>query len=158
MARNVVSIFIILLFLCLLSFISVSCTLGYMLAGLWGAKNYEDREMLKDLGLTMLTSTPRNYWDYDQALLRRIVWPYASKSALQHDSYFCKFHKTCKFSRLRPCRPFPTKRPNRQMYVGWSPVRQNGNASNSAGLKKCPISCRPKDHRDWTYCWKELIV
>ena len=125
--------------------------LGYILAGLWGAKNFQDRELMKDLGMSVFNSTPRNYWDYDQALLRRIVWPHASKSVVQHDSYFCKFHKTCNNSTLRPCKPFPVKRPDKQLYVGWSPARQNSkNGAND--LKKCPLSCRPNDHQDWTYC------
>ena len=127
---------------------------GFILAGLWGAKNFHNRALMKDLGMSMLTSRPRDYWDYDQALLRRIVWPHASKHALQHDAYFCDSHKTCRHKSSHisntSCHPFPSKRPNNYTYVGWSPVRSNVDTKN--GLKKCPKSCRPQNHVDWKYC------
>ena len=42
-----------------------------MLAGLWGAKNWQNRTKLQNLAYEMFEQTPRQYWDYDQALLRR---------------------------------------------------------------------------------------
>ena len=61
-----------------------------MLAGLWGAKTFKNRQKIQHLTATMLNSTPRHYWDYDQALLRRVMWPEAVKNSLQHDSYTCR--------------------------------------------------------------------
>jgi len=63
------------------------------MAGLWGAKNSADREVIANLGTSIFHSKPRAYWDFDQALLRRIVWPVAVKNSLQHDSYSCKIKR-----------------------------------------------------------------
>ena len=116
-----------------------------MMAGLWGAKNSDSRKKLSDLGLTLLHSKPRHYWDFDQALLRRIVWPEAVKSVLQHDSYFCKFPK---FNQFHPVRPFPKKREG-QLYAGWGPVKTS---PNQTGIVPCPKSCRPQNHPEWITC------
>lgn len=64
-----------------------------MMAGLWGAKNSANRKLIGNLGSTIFNSQPRAYWDFDQALLRRIVWPEAVKNSLQHDSYSCKIER-----------------------------------------------------------------
>jgi hypothetical protein len=66
---------------------------GYIMAGMWGAKNSANRPELVDLGSTLFRSKPRQYWDFDQALLRRIIWPTAVKNVLQHDSFSCTFPK-----------------------------------------------------------------
>lgn len=80
---------------------------GYIMAGLWGAKNSADRDKIFDLGSTLFHSKPRKYWDFDQALLRRIVWPEAVRSVLQHDAYSCKYNK---FNQFHPVMPFPSRR------------------------------------------------
>ena len=36
------------------------------MAGLWGAKNFEDRALLSTLGNEMFDERPRKYWDFDQ--------------------------------------------------------------------------------------------
>lgn len=77
------------------------------MAGLWGAKNSADRDKISDLGSTLFHSKPRKYWDFDQALLRRIVWPEAVRSVLQHDAYSCKYNK---FNQFHPVMPFPARR------------------------------------------------
>ena len=91
----------------------------------------------------MLESTPRHYWDFDQALLRRIVWPEAVKDSLQHDSYTCSYKK---FNENFKTRPFPTQRRD-QLYVGWGPIKGK---PNKTGIKPCPKKCRRK--QDWMYC------
>ena len=62
-----------------------------MMAGLWGAKNSANRMRTADLGNALFNEEPRRYWDFDQALLRRVVWPEARKDALQHDAYSCGY-------------------------------------------------------------------
>lgn len=121
---------------------------GYMLAGLWGAKVSQDREKIGQLAVEMLDSTPRHYWDFDQALLRRIVWPVAVQSCLQHDSYSCTF---AKFNAYHKTQPFPTQRQN-GLYVGWGPIKTL--ETNSTGIKACPRKCRSKP--EWTFCWIKL--
>ena len=61
------------------------------MAGLWGAKNSAERILVADLGNAMFNEESRTYLDFDQALLRRIVWPEARKDALQHDAYSCDY-------------------------------------------------------------------
>ena len=118
---------------------------GYMMAGMWGAKNSFNRAELTDLGSTLFNAKPRQYWDFDQALLRRIVWPAAVRDALQHDSYTCKFTK---FNKFHPVRAFPEKRDG-LLYVGWGPVK---NSAEKTGIVNCPKSCRPGNHPDWSKC------
>ncbi len=89
-----------------------------MLAGLWGARNSNKRDSLYELGKAIFNAKPRNYWDFDQALLRRIVWPEAAKDSMQHDSYTCNFEKFAPNSF-----PFPTRRGEDHLYAGWGPVK-----------------------------------
>ena len=116
---------------------------GYMLAGLWGAKVSQDRHKIRHLAGQMLATTPRHYWDFDQALLRRTIWPEAVKSSLQHDSYSCAYEK---FNAHHPTQPFPTRR-NQTLYVGWGRVKAE---ENKTGIVPCPFKCRYEI--DWTYC------
>lgn len=119
---------------------------GYMLAGLWGGRRIAGQPSnLVELGSTLFHSQPRHYWDFDQALLRRIVWPEAVKNSVQHDSYSCNFEK---FNLVHHCRPFPTKRQGK-LYVGWGPVK---GPQNKTGIKPCPKQCRPNDNQDWIFC------
>ena len=117
--------------------------LGYIMAGLWGAQNSNDRNYLRHLAELMFNSTPRHYWDFDQALLRRIIWPEAVKNSVQHDSYSCHFEK---FNSFHPTVPFPTQRRD-NLYVGWGHVK---GFKNNTGIKPCPKQCRL--HSEWRYC------
>ena len=117
--------------------------LGYILAGLWGAKLERNRSKLADLAKNMFHSKPRQYWDFDQALLRRIIWPEAVKDSLQHDSFSCTYKK---FNAYHETRPFPTKRKG-QYYVGWGPVK---GMSNETGIRPCPAKCRADP--TWQFC------
>ena len=36
------------------------------MAGLWGARNSNDRRLLAELGGEIVEAPPRDYWDYDQ--------------------------------------------------------------------------------------------
>ena len=117
---------------------------GYILAGLWGAKIDPNRPQMSALAQTIFKSTPRQYWDYDQALLRRIIWPEAVKDSLQHDSYSCAYPK---FNAYHPTQPFPTPRKGR-IYVGWGPTK---GSENQTGIKPCPPKCRADP--SWIFCW-----
>ena len=117
------------------------------MAGLWGAKKIDKNNQIVELANDMLMrQTPRHYWDFDQDLLRRIVWPVAKKDVFQHDSYTCK---SSKLNQYHHCQPFPTKRVN-STYVGWSKVRSG--KFNVTGIKPCPLECRPKNKKHWHYC------
>ena len=41
------------------------------MAGLWGAKNANDRQLLASLGNEILDAKPRKYWDFDQVNILR---------------------------------------------------------------------------------------
>lgn len=114
-----------------------------MLAGLWGAKLAHNRKKLRQLASNLLSSTPRHYWDFDQALLRRLLWPEAVKNSLQHDAYTCNYEK---FNQYHSTEPFPTQR-QRQLYVGWGLVK---GSENQTGIKPCPKTCRGQ--QEWTFC------
>jgi len=81
----------------------------------------------------------RNSVGPDQGFLRRYVWPWAKKDALQHDAYSCKtFPGTV---------GFPTQRRNATNNFIASVYGQNMYL-----WEKCPYKCRPKDHKDWEFC------
>jgi hypothetical protein len=113
------------------------------MAGLWGAKNANYRDKLRSLSDAMFKSLPRHYWDFDQALLRRIIWPEAVKDSLQHDSYSCQFDK---FNSIHLVQPFPTRRQDK-LYVGWGAVK---GSPDKTGIKPCPKKCRFSPQ--WTFC------
>ena len=115
------------------------------MAGMWGAKNFLDRQKISDLGSNLFHSKPRKYWDFDQALLRRLVWPEAVQSVLQHDSYSCNYKN---FNQFHSVQPFPEKREG-LLYVGWGPVKTS---PNRTGIVTCPRVCRPLGHPEWTTC------
>ena len=69
----------------------------------------------------------------------RFVWPWAKRNMFSHDAYHCmKYPET---------HPFPTKRKDEPNNFVASVI-----AENHTLYQKCPIQCRPKDHRDWGYC------
>ena len=75
----------------------------------------------------------------DQGFLRRYVWRWAKKDALQHDAYSCKiFPGTV---------GFPTRRKNETNNFIASVYSQD-----MYMWEKCPYKCRPKEHKDWEYC------
>ena len=46
-----------------------------LLVGLWGGCRKCNKDKLTELMKEMLKWKPIHSWDYDQAMLRRIVWP-----------------------------------------------------------------------------------
>ena len=81
----------------------------------------------------------RNLTGPDQGFLRRYVWKWAKKDALQHDAYSCKiFPGTV---------GFPTQRRNESNNFIASVYSQE-----MYMMEKCPYKCRPSQHKDWEYC------
>lgn len=49
-----------------------------MLAGLWGAKNIQRRDLLRRLGKTMMLTSMNGDYQTDQNRLDLFVWPFAT--------------------------------------------------------------------------------
>ena len=117
-----------------------------ILGGMWGTRlNPSTRKLWKKSWVDILKDQRSNatsaFGGPDQQLLAAYVWKNfgGPSGCLQHDSYLCK--------RYPGSVPWPTKRPiEPNNYVG-SVVVQNYTMK-----EKCPVECRPKDHKDWEYC------
>ena len=82
---------------------------------------------------------PRAAYGPDQGFLKRYLWPWGKWSAVSHDAYTCQ-----RFPRTQP---FPTRRKLEPNNFVASIVEANDILDI-----ECPVSCRPKQHKDWTYC------
>lgn len=51
---------------------------GFMLAGLWGAKNHQRRSLMRRLGAALAYSSQDDDYETDQSRLGFVVWPFAS--------------------------------------------------------------------------------
>ncbi len=60
-----------------------------------------------------------------------------------HDSYHCGHYKVAE------TRPFPTRRKEDE---GYNFVGAQMFGNKDPVLDVCPPPCRPKNHKDWTYC------
>jgi hypothetical protein len=118
-----------------------------ILAGLWGAANVRAPGYLFDTFRPMLIPFigSRYTGAGDQQFLLDFVWKNVRKHSLAFDSFYCT-----KFGG----RPFPSQRPKGCCYLGCiRPCCTNTTDDDSSKyVKPCPIVCRPKNHRDWTYC------
>ncbi|KAK8727009.1 hypothetical protein OTU49_009880, partial [Cherax quadricarinatus] len=117
---------------------------GLILAGMWGGSRTRGGEKMTEMLQAMMRWPPRNIWDYDQVLLKRVVWPDMLDTVLAHDSYFCG---NPHFQSRHRSQPFPTQRVGRY-FVGWGPTRDH----ELPGITMCPSLCRPPQHQDWLYC------
>ena len=81
----------------------------------------------------------REAYGPDQGFLKMFVWPWGKWSAISHDAYSCK-----RFPRTSP---FPTRREEGANNFVASVVEANG-----VLRQECPLSCRPKLHKDWLLC------
>lgn len=102
---------------------------------MWGARNDHNLTLMQELRQKILDKGNKHFKSFDQQLLTSIVWPEAKRSMVAHDSYLCRVYKGSD--------PWPTQRVGRT-FVG-----------DMYGLyitKECPPECRPKKHKDWTYC------
>ncbi|XP_045605224.2 uncharacterized protein [Procambarus clarkii] len=117
---------------------------GLILAGMWGGSRTRGASKMTEMLRGMLRWPPRDIWDYDQVLLKRVVWPEILDTVLAHDSYFCG---NPHFRSHHRSQPFPTQRQD-HYFVGWGPTRDH----ELPGVTKCPSLCRPPQHQDWLYC------
>ncbi|XP_046450976.1 uncharacterized protein LOC124199264 isoform X2 [Daphnia pulex] len=115
-----------------------------ILAGMWGVKLHQRRDLIEGLTRAMILAGQDQVKSTDQTLLDKIVWPAAQYDVMAHDSYHCQRNELKKKSPLKVL-PFPTMR-NGSYFVGG--VGENSNEIPS----KCPVTCRPPDHKDWEYC------
>ena len=81
---------------------------------------------------------------FDQRMLRKHVYPLIKNNSTIHDSYLCKIYKDSV--------GFPSKRIG-SCFIGG--VSQNTTCENENG-KKCPVECRPIDHKDLINCFDVL--
>ncbi|XP_063884453.1 LOW QUALITY PROTEIN: uncharacterized protein LOC135113216 [Scylla paramamosain] len=117
---------------------------GLILAGMWGGSRERGAANLTSMLHAMTRWPPRDIWDYDQMLLKRVVWPEVLDSVLAHDSYFCA---NPHFQSRHRAVPFPTRRDGR-LFVGWGRTR----ADERKTIIDCPVQCRPRNHLDWRLC------
>ena len=118
----------------------------FILAGMWGFRPACNRK-LSQLILDKLRNTTlmkRYVGKGDQPFLLNELWPYVENNSIIHDSFHCqRFRDNSK--------PFPTRRPSingRNIFVGCvKPCAQN-----QFVFDECPVACRPKTHREWSYC------
>ena len=116
-----------------------------ILAGMWGGHNYADMSSATQLRSALLDKIPPTLWrGLDQKLLHTKLWPVIKENALIHDSYHCE--NKAKYGEMVP---FPTRRQG-FTYVGCGPTREY--VSKCVSKYKCPLACRPNEHKDWEYC------
>jgi hypothetical protein len=119
-----------------------------ILAGLWGAAPMRARYYLFDIFQPILI--PAIGYRYvgggDQEFLANLIWKKVRRHSLIFDSYSCK-----KFGG----RAFLSQRPRGNCFLGClRPCCTNATYNDDPNkyVKPCPIECRPKNHKDWTYC------
>ncbi|KAF2356099.1 hypothetical protein FHG87_013147 [Trinorchestia longiramus] len=67
-----------------------------------------------------------------------------AKAQVIHDSYYCQ---NSLFTANHRSLAFPSQRVNRT-FVSWGVMRDHEKKS----IVPCPKACRPRNHKDWTYC------
>ncbi|XP_068213707.1 uncharacterized protein [Palaemon carinicauda] len=115
-----------------------------ILAGLWGCQTHLDRGNSYHYGAMLLSQPYSDLWDYDQRLLRRILWPLIRNRTMVHNSYTCK---ASIFQGQGSSRPFPTQREGLN-YTGYGKTK----IEVTKLLTACPLVCRPPSHQDWILC------
>ncbi len=114
----------------------------FILGGLWGFKNYLDRNLSNIIFrkiLNIIDAPKYNYNSkngYDQNFLADYVYPLVQNKSVIHDSYNCKTFKDSE--------PYPSKR-YQNFYLG-------SRDFSDRVSQKCPIECRPLKHQDWEFC------
>jgi len=77
----------------------------------------------------------------DQIVLNRYVWPLLMGDSMHHDAYLCTLYKGSI--------PFPRQRNTTYNFVG---CRRPCYGLEEDTPRKCPIECRPAQHKDWEFC------
>lgn len=116
---------------------------------MWGLRTHLDRSLSSMLFNYVISEwVAKNYnlkgkspRDADQDFLRYYIYDRIKSNSTIHDSYFC--------TKYLDSQPFPTRR-QVQDYVG--SVRSALNLNRKVTIFKCPIECRPVNHKDWEFC------
>lgn len=142
---------------------------------MWGAKLNKRRDLIQGVTRALILAGQDSKFASDQSTLDNILWPTAKYdvvkftftfvrfeaffnflfylldylvlcsniySKMAHDSYQCENPHILSTSVIRLF-PFPRQR-NGSYYVG--------GAGALLYPAKCPIVCRPENHKDWEYC------
>lgn len=115
-----------------------------ILAGMWGVKVERLRNALRKVLYEILRDRTAHAQSLihanDQMILTKYLWEWSKELALQHDSYHCQsFPKTSAFPTQREMTP--------NNFVGVPFV------DRTVLNVTCPRKCRPREHRNWEYCW-----
>ncbi|CAF0746412.1 unnamed protein product [Brachionus calyciflorus] len=117
-----------------------------ILGGMWGFKNSEYRRLGREIFKLIIdkkiakkyNKNGKSRKDYDQLFLENYFYNRIYNISTIHDSFYCDHYPNSK--------PFPSKR------VGDCFIGRVGFCNESNTFRNCPISCRPKDHLDWSSC------
>ena len=116
---------------------------GYILAGMWGFKNYQNRELSNEIFQKILNKDiAMRYANMskgtDQLFLVSYLYDRIRSYSIVHDSYLCKMFKDSE--------PWPTQRKG-SCFVGSVLECDEFNSNN---LPDCPLECRL--NLNWTKC------
>ncbi|CAF0738142.1 unnamed protein product [Brachionus calyciflorus] len=121
----------------------------FMLAGLWGFKTREDRNLAQKVFKTIFNPHLKSWHDSyrgekqaDQIFLKKYLWSTVKSNATVHDSFNC--------GKLGG-EPFPSQRSSLYCHVGGYGCC-GPEFSNSSFPHECPYGCRPKEHKEWLFC------
>jgi hypothetical protein len=121
-----------------------------MMGGMWAYRVENDRKFSQTILSKIVDRNliSRYALNRDQQFVNDHVWPYAKEHIMTHDSFWCTNTAWNKHHR-----PFPTQRPTRNSsnycYIGCpKPCCTDWYFDK----KPCPVACRPKEHKDWTFC------
>ncbi|CAF1385640.1 unnamed protein product [Rotaria sordida] len=133
-----------------------------MLGGLWGVASnrlsFNDRLIMASVLLPSNNENERHlfYKTYsgggDQLFLEHHIWPLARHNSLTHDSFTCFWSR---YIYRADTRPFPSQRQHPSCFVGCPKpccIPEMTQSLDFSSYKKCPSSCRPKEHNDWLFC------
>lgn len=121
----------------------------YILGGMWGLRTHLDRRLSNRLFAYVISEwVGKNYnlkgktaYNADQDFLRDYVYGVIKCKSTIHDSYKCMTYLDSK--------PFPTRR-QVDDFVG--SVVVSVTSQKKIEILKCPVECRPVEHKDWEFC------
>lgn len=122
----------------------------FMLAGMWGMRVGENRELARNLFEIMVDPTMKSWYEYnnkkkdaDQIFLEKFFRQIVESNVTAHDSFHCMKYGG---------KPFPKQRTsNYYCHVGGYGCC--GPAFSNASFPfECPYACRPKFHKEWVFC------
>ena len=119
---------------------------------MWGFKIEKNRKLASTLFdrisckniSRIFNKDRRNEKQGDQNFLSQYFWQIAKQNTTLHASFFCDSFNL-------KAEPFPTQRHEKVCFVSCTHCCDEiYNKKNFTW--KCPLKCRPKDHKDWIYC------